>query len=142
MCAQRTHREPKLHQKTIRSKVGPGNRRSVTSGGVKVLADMHVAPPMRRWMTRLVLALVVAIAIGYVPGQLLRRSPRAVKAEKELAKVRAETRELAASNAVLLRDVEALRVDVGAIEARARELGFVYPDEVIIRVRREDGAIP
>lgn len=103
---------------------------------------MHVAPPMRRWMTRLGLAVVVAIAIGYVPGQLLRRDPRAVKTEKELAKVRAEIRETAAYNAVLLRDVEALRIDVGAIEARARELGFVYPDEVIIRVRREDGATP
>ena len=142
MCAQRTHRAPKLHQKTKRSKVGPAIRRSVTSGGVKVLADMHVAPPLRRWMTRLALALVVAIAIGYVPGQLLRRDPRAVKLEAELAQVRADTRELAAGNAVLLRDVEGLRTDVHSIEERARSLGFVYPDEVIIRVRREEGSKP
>lgn len=103
---------------------------------------MHVAPPLRRWMTRLGLALVVAIAIGYLPGQLLRRDPRAVKLEGELAQVRSETRELAAGNAVLLREVEALRTDVGAIEDRARALGMVYPDEVVIRVRREDGATP
>jgi cell division protein FtsB len=97
---------------------------------------------MRRWMTRLGLALVVAIAIGYVPGQLLRRDPRAVKLDAELAQVRADTRELAAGNAVLLRDVEGLRTDVHSIEERARALGFVYPDEVIIRVRREEGGKP
>ena len=141
MCAQRTHRAPKLQPKLISPKVGPGIRRSVTSGGVKVLADMHVAPPMRRWMTRLGLALVVAIVIGYLPGQLLRRDPRAVKLESEVADVQAQTRELAAGNAVLLREVDGLRNDVRAIEDRARALGLVYPDEVIIRVRR-DGATP
>lgn len=102
---------------------------------------MHVAPPMRRWMTRLGLALVVAIVIGYLPGQLLRRDPRAVKLEAEVAEVQAETRELAAGNAVLLREVEGLRNDVRAIEDKARDLGLVYPDEVIIRVRR-DGVNP
>jgi cell division protein FtsB len=108
---------------------------------VKVLADMHVAPPMRRWMTRLALALVVAIVIGYLPGQLLRRDPRAVELEAKIADVQAQTRELAAGNAVILREVEGLRTDVRAIEDRARGLGLVYPDEVIIRVRR-DGATP
>lgn len=33
-----------------------------------MLADMHEAPALRRWGVRLGLALVVAIAIGYVPG--------------------------------------------------------------------------
>lgn len=88
-------------------------------------------------MTRLGLALVVAIVIGYLPGQLLRRDPRAVKLEAEIAEAQAETRELAAGNAVILRDIEGLKNDVRAIEDRARALGLVYPDEVIIRVRRE-----
>ncbi|NVB82317.1 MAG: septum formation initiator family protein [Kofleriaceae bacterium] len=104
---------------------------------MKVLADMHVAPPLRRWMMRFGLAVVVAIAIGYVPGQLLRKDPRAEKLEQELAQQRDEARELAAKNAALYREVEALRSDVGAIEDRARaDLGMVYPDEVVLRVRR------
>lgn len=98
---------------------------------------MHVAPPLRRWMMRFGLAVVVAIAIGYVPGQLLRKDPRAEKLEQELAQQRDEARELAAKNAALYREVEALRSDVGAIEDRARaDLGMVYPDEVVLRVRR------
>jgi cell division protein FtsB len=104
---------------------------------VKHLADMHEAPAVRRWLTRLGLALVVAIAIGYVPGQLMRRDPRAAQLTEQLDATRAEARELAAKNAALFREVNALRTDVGAIEDRARgDLGMVYPDEVVLRVRR------
>lgn len=99
---------------------------------------MHAAPPLRRWLTRLGLALAVAIAIGYVPGQLMRRDPRAAKLAEKLEAVRAESRELAAGNAALYREVNALRTNVGAIEDRARgDLGMVYPDEVVLRVRRD-----
>ena len=106
---------------------------------VKVLADTHVAPPLRRWLVRLGLAVVVAIVIGYAPGQLLDRDPRAEKLEGQLAASAAEARKLAAENAALLRDVNALRSDVGAIEDRARaDLGMVYPDEIVLRVRRTE----
>lgn len=105
---------------------------------MKQLADTHEAPAVRRWLTRLGLALVVAIAIGYVPGQLMRRDPRAEELAKKLEALRAEGRELAAKNAALYREVNALRTDIGAIEDRARgDLGMVYPDEVVLRVRRE-----
>src|SRR5688572_17049025 len=98
---------------------------------------MHVAPALRRWLVRFGLAIVVAIAIGYVPGQLLRRDPPAEKLERQLDQVRADARETAAHNAALYRQIEALRTDVGAIEDRARgDLGMVYPDEVVMRVRR------
>lgn len=109
---------------------------------MKHLADMHVAPPLRRWLTRLGLAVVVAILIGYVPGQLMRRDPRAEKLAEQLEAARTEARELAATNAVLYREVNALRTDVGAIEDRARgDLGMVYPDEVVLRVRRDPADI-
>ena len=105
---------------------------------MKHLADMHEAPALRRWLTRLGLALVVAIVIAYVPGQLMRRDPRAEKLSSDLEALREEARELAAQNAGLYREVKALRTDVGAIEDRARgDLGMVYPDEVVLRVRRE-----
>lgn len=106
---------------------------------VKVLADTHVAPPLRRWSIRLGLAVVVAIAIGYAPGQLLDRDPRATKLEAQLEQERVKARNLAIENAATFRDVQALRSDVSAIEGRARaDLGMVYPDEIILRVRRTD----
>ena len=106
---------------------------------MKVLADTHVAPPLRRWLVRLGLAIVVAIVIGYAPGQLLDRDPRAEKLEGQLAASAAEARKLAAENTALIREVQALKSNVGAIEDRARaDLGMVYPDEIVLRVRRTD----
>ena len=102
---------------------------------MKILADTHVAPALRRWGTRLGLALVVAIAIGYLPGEALRRDPRATKLEQQLHQLETEARDLAAGNAALAREIEALRSDVGAIEDHARaDLGMVYPDEIVLRV--------
>jgi cell division protein FtsB len=108
---------------------------------LKVLADTHVAPPLRRWSIRLALAVVVAVALGYAPGQLLERDPRASKLEVQLEQERAKARTLTAENAAQLREIQALRTDVGAIEDRARaDLGMVYPDEIVLRVRRTDTA--
>lgn len=102
---------------------------------------MHEAPAFRRWVVRLGLALVVAIAIGYVPGGLLRRDPRALRLETQLGTLQSEARELAAGNTLLARDIEALRSDVRAIEDRARaDLGLVYPGEIVLRIRNEGQA--
>ena len=99
---------------------------------------MHVPPALRRWATRLGLAIVVAIAIGYLPGEVMRRDPRAAKLEAQIDQLETEARTLAAGNVALSREVEALRTDVRAIEDRARaDLGMVYPNEVVLRVRRE-----
>lgn len=93
---------------------------------------------MRRWGMRIGLALIVAIAIGYVPATVLGRDPRAIKLEQQLRQLEEEAQSLAASNATLSRQIEALRSDVKAIEEHARaDLGMVYPDEVIFRVRGE-----
>jgi cell division protein FtsB len=101
----------------------------------KSLADMHVPPAIQRWSARFGLALIVAIAIGYLPGQVVRKDPRTAKLHTQLDEIEVEARELAARNAALLRDIEALRSDVGAIEDRARaDLGMVYPDEIVLRV--------
>ncbi len=102
----------------------------------KPLADMHVPPAIRRWGARFGLALIVAIAIGYLPGQVLRKDPRTAKLHTQLDELDVEARELAAKNTALMRDIEALRSDVGAIEDRARaDLGMVYPDEIVLRVK-------
>lgn len=99
------------------------------------MADTHVPPASRVWGTRLLLAIVVAVAIGYVPGQVTERDPRTVKLERQLHELAVESQALQAVNADLAREVEALKTNVGAIEDRARgDLGMVYPDEVVLRV--------
>nr|MDQ3370041.1 septum formation initiator family protein [Myxococcota bacterium] len=101
----------------------------------KALADTYVAPASRRWGTRLGLAIVVAIGIGYVPGQVMRRDPRSAKLQTQLDELAVEARALAITNAGLTREINALRSDVGTVEDRARaDLGMVYPDEIVLRV--------
>jgi len=98
---------------------------------------MYVRPAFRRWGIRCGLALGIAIAIGYVPGQVARRDPRAAKLEGQIEALTAEGRELAARNAALRREIAALRSDIGAIENHARaDLGMVYPDEIVLRLER------
>lgn len=102
----------------------------------KPFADTYVPPAIRRWGARFGLALVVAVGIGYLPGQVLRKDPRTQKLHTQIEELDTEARELAAKNAALVRDIEALRTDVGAIEDRARaDLGMVYPDEIVLRVK-------
>src|SRR4051812_5614230 len=96
---------------------------------------MHVPPALRRWTARFALAIVVAIAIGYLPGEVLRGDPRAGKLAAQIDELGTEARTLAEGNARLAREIEALRTDVSAIEDRARaDLGMVYPDELVLRV--------
>lgn len=96
---------------------------------------MHVPPALRRWGVRLVLAIVVAVAIGYLPGEVLRRDPRTAKLSAELEELDAEARALTDKNAALARRIHALQTDVRAIEDHARSgLGMVYPNEIVIRV--------
>jgi len=96
---------------------------------------MHVPPALRRWGIRLVLAIVVAVAIGYLPGEVTRRDPRVIKLQSQLEELDHEAAELEDGNAALAREVRALSTDVHAIEDRARsDLGMVYPNEIVVRV--------
>lgn len=99
---------------------------------------MHIPPAFRRWGARFALAVLIAIAIGYVPGQIVRRDPRAGKLEVQLDQLAGEARGVAARNQILRREIAALRSDIGAIEDRARaDLGMVYPDEIVLRLPPE-----
>ena len=109
----------------------------------KIVADMHIPPALRRWSARLALAVLIAIAIAYLPGQVLRRDPRVAKLERQIDQLTAEAKEVAAHNAVLRRDIAALRSDVGAIEDRARaDLGMVYPDEIVLKLPVDSAPMP
>jgi len=101
----------------------------------QIVADMHIPPALRRWGVRFALAVAIAVAIGYVPGQVARRDPRAPRLEAQIDQLTAEARDVAVRNAALRRDIAALRSDVAAVEDRARaDLGMVYPDEVVLRL--------
>lgn len=90
----------------------------------------------RRWGLRALLALVVVAAIAQVPWVVRGGgSDRAAQLRHDLATTDAEARRLGSENLRLADEVEALRTDVSAIEARARdELGMVYPGELVLRV--------
>jgi len=104
---------------------------------------MHIPPALRRWSVRLVLAIVVATVIGYLPGQVLRRDPRTAKLREQLDALDAEARALAAGNAALRREIRGLATDVRAVEDRARaDLGMVYPDEIVFRLASPAEAAP
>jgi cell division protein FtsB len=104
---------------------------------------MHIAPAARRWSTRAALAIVVAIVIGYVPAAVLRRDARAVKLDGQLEQLAGQARELDATNAQLMAEIEGLRHDVTSIEDHARaDLGMVYPDEIVLRLQREPEPAP
>jgi cell division protein FtsB len=104
---------------------------------------MHIPPALRRWSVRLVLAVVVATVIGYLPAQVLRRDPRTVKLREQIDALDAEARALAVGNAALRREIRGLATDIGAVEERARaDLGMAYPDEVVFRVAGPAGGEP
>lgn len=100
---------------------------------IRVKADMHVAPALRRWTIRGLLALVVAGAIAYIPAGGV--DGRAAHLRRQLDDTRAEAAALRAGNALRALEVEALRTDPSAIERRARDdLDMVYPDEIVLRL--------
>src|SRR5690349_10802762 len=97
---------------------------------------MHVPPTWRRWLTRLGLALAVALVIAFVP-ELIGIDDRASRLREQLDDNQAEMARLRDENRRLEREIDALRNDVATIEDRARdELGWVYPGELVLRVER------
>jgi cell division protein FtsB len=90
-----------------------------------------------RWAWRVALALALAGSLAYVPYRLLDPVATRQVAElgDELFRTRAQSDELAAANASIRREINALRDDPGTIAAIARDdLGMVRADEIIIRV--------
>ncbi|HVK76693.1 MAG TPA: septum formation initiator family protein [Kofleriaceae bacterium] len=104
----------------------------------KVLADMHVPPAIRRWSIRLVLALIVAGAIAWIPQG---GDARADRLRRQLDDLRTEAAALRAGNADLAGEVDALRTDRRAIEDHARdELGMVYPGEMVLKLEAAEAS--
>ncbi|MCB9561730.1 MAG: septum formation initiator family protein [Kofleriaceae bacterium] len=101
----------------------------------KVLADMHVPPAWRRWLSRAAVALVIALVVAWVPWRA-SAGDRIERLRAQLAQTRDESAELEQANAHLEREIRGLRSDPEIIEEHARdELGMVYPGELVIRVQ-------
>lgn len=94
----------------------------------------------RVWAARLSLAAALAVGLAYFPYGLVDGS-----SERKAAELRAQhehmtemTRRLAEENARLRLEIHALENEPSALEEIARkELGMVYPGELIIRIERQ-----
>ena len=87
------------------------------------------------WVRRAAAAVVVMLALGYIPYHVYARSglARTLVLRRDLKALRARNAQLAADNDRLAREAEALRSDPDAIERVARaELGWVRPGEIIV----------
>lgn len=93
------------------------------------------SPARRRWLGRLVLALVCAALLASLPSSQGGDDAATMALANELATVRARIVERQAANTRLRRDIAGLKNDPRAIEDAARdELGMVYPDELVVRI--------
>jgi cell division protein FtsB len=100
----------------------------------KVLADMHVPPAWRRWLTRGGLAAVIAMLLAN-SDRLWDDDDRVARLHQQIRTAETELRAVERANELARRQALALRRDPAAIEAVARdELGLVYPDELVLRL--------
>src|SRR5579871_1880077 len=90
------------------------------------------------WIGRIVVALGVAVALGWLPYQAYGQSglARLVKLRGELRALEAESAALRSSNARLRAEVARYEEDpAAAYERAAREqLGLVKPGEIVFRL--------
>lgn len=91
---------------------------------------------MRLWVVRLCLAVVIAVACGYLPYRASGGFERALRLKHDLAELESGNRRLAQQNRRLLSQISALRKEPRMLERVARdELGLVRDDEVVFVVR-------
>jgi cell division protein FtsB len=96
----------------------------------------------RTWVGRAAAAVVVMLALGYIPYHVYARSglARTLILRRDLRSLRARNAQLTAENDRLAREAEALRSDPDAIERVARaELGWVRPGELIVDLTPRPG---
>jgi cell division protein FtsB len=95
------------------------------------------SPRWQRWAVRMGLAVVMALALAYLPYRLLDSASarKAQELREQYQRTLAATGVLSEENQRLRHQIAALKSDVTAIEDIAREeLGMVRPGEVIIRI--------
>jgi cell division protein FtsB len=98
------------------------------------------------WVNRILLALLVAGALTFLPDRL----PVAVAQSEDLERVRAERDSLAEGNAALREEIRQLEGEIDALKTDPREvariaredLNLVRPGEVVFEVERVSPTSP
>lgn len=106
---------------------------------ILVLETASMRRGTKTWLGRVGAAVLVTLALGYVPYHVYARSglARTLQLRRELDGLRARNADLRVENERLGREAEALRNDPRAIERVARaELGWVRPGEIIVDLSR------
>ena len=89
-----------------------------------------------RWVIRVSVALLLAVAFGYLPYRVYGGPGlgKLMELRRELAALETKNQIMRAENERLAREVRALRHDLTAIERVAREeLGLVRPGEIVFQ---------
>ncbi len=91
-------------------------------------------PYRHPWVTRIGLAISLAVALGYAPKGLVRGAGADIQGlERRLADTRSAAQATAAENQTLRARVRALKNEPRAVEDVARrDLGWVRPGEVVV----------
>jgi cell division protein FtsB len=95
--------------------------------------------PVSPWLWRVVVAAVIAGALGYIPYRVYGSNGYVHyrKLTQTLDHLERKNEGLRHENASLWRDITALRHDLQAIMAVARDdLGMVLPGEVVLQIDR------
>lgn len=99
---------------------------------------MHAAPPLLGlWLLRLLVAVGLAVLIGYLPYHLYLRSGLShfMAQRAELARLEQQNRDLRDLNAELRLQLSRIQEDDGEIERVARdELGLLRAGELVFKV--------
>lgn len=93
----------------------------------------------KTWIGRVGAAVLVTLALAYVPFHVYARSglARTLQLRVELGGLRGRNADLRAQNERLAREARALRDDLDAVERVARaELGWIRPGEIIVDLDR------
>lgn len=101
-------------------------------------ARLHAAPPLLGlWLLRLLVAVGLAVLIGYLPYHLYLRSGLSLfmSQRAELERIEQQNRDLRGLNTELRLQLSRIQEDDGEIERVARdELGLVRAGELIFKV--------
>ena len=101
--------------------------------------------PWHQWAIRLGWALVLALALAYMPYRFMGNDPtkkNAPQLRSDLRRTNEQIEVMQRENARLRQEIHALRSDPTAIEDIARDqLGFVKPTDLVIRIVDKDKGI-
>ena len=96
------------------------------------------ASSWRRWLFRVLVASVLAVAMGYLPYQIYGPAgmAKAMRLQRDLNVLLESNEQLAEQNRALRQEIRSLKQDMSHVEQVARdELGMVRPGDIVFQFR-------